>query len=157
MRGKEAPRSSRDAHRGECDAERACSACDPSAGARAASLEPFVVGNEFEPAEGRAPAAGRQPRAVSLLAEEAAGVPIIRLPCVVVLANMTPVQIMDRIRKALDADERPQVEIAKAAKIHRVNLAQFKSGDRDLPLKALTTLADVLGMEITVKEKKGRL
>lgn len=70
---------------------------------------------------------------------------------------MTPMQIMDRIRKALDADERPQPEIAKAAGIKNpVNLRQFKAGIRPLPLKTLARLAAVLGLEITVIEKKSR-
>jgi len=67
---------------------------------------------------------------------------------------MSPMQIMDRIRKAVDSDERPQREIAKAAGIHHVNLSQFKAGKRDLPLDSLCTLAKVVGLEITVQERK---
>lgn len=67
---------------------------------------------------------------------------------------MTRMQIMNRIRKAIDDDPRPQQEIAKAAGIHFVNLSQFKSGARDLPLGRLCELAKVLGLEITVIERK---
>ena len=70
---------------------------------------------------------------------------------------MTPMQIMNRIRKALERDERSQTEIAKACGMHRVNLAQFKAGDRDLPLDSLVRLADVLGLELTVIERRKRL
>jgi transcriptional regulator with XRE-family HTH domain len=69
---------------------------------------------------------------------------------------MTPMQIMDRIRKALERDERPQRTIAKAAGIHHVNLSQFKAGQRSLPLDTLCTLAGVLGLEITVQDRPKR-
>jgi len=63
-------------------------------------------------------------------------------------------QIADRIRKAIERDGRTQREIAKAAKIHEVNLAQFKLGNRELPLETLCRVAKVVGLEITVQDKK---
>jgi hypothetical protein len=64
------------------------------------------------------------------------------------------VEIMQAIRDAVTRDPRPQQDIAKAAKIHHVNLSQFKAGARPLPLKALCKLAEVVGLEITVKRAK---
>lgn len=61
---------------------------------------------------------------------------------------------MSAIRDALNRTERPQVEIAKAARMHPVNLSQFKAGKRPLPLDTLCDLAEVLGLEITVKRQR---
>jgi transcriptional regulator with XRE-family HTH domain len=66
------------------------------------------------------------------------------------MAKMTPMQIMNAIRKALEQDERSQRDIAKAAGVHHVNLSQFKSGKRDLPLDTLCDLAKVLGLAVKV-------
>jgi transcriptional regulator with XRE-family HTH domain len=58
------------------------------------------------------------------------------------------------IRRALAADPRPQIEIAKAAGLHPVNLSQFKAGKRELPFDSLVALAKVVGLEISAKPKK---
>lgn len=79
------------------------------------------------------------------------------LPTLADTAKVSPVEIMSAIRDALNRTERPQVEIAKAAGIHPVNLSQFKAGDRTLPLAALCKLAEVVGLEITVKRAKRAL
>lgn len=60
--------------------------------------------------------------------------------------------VADEIRKALSSDRRPASEIAGAADIHVINLYQFKSGSRDLPLATLERLARVLGLKITTKK-----
>lgn len=61
---------------------------------------------------------------------------------------------MQAIRDAVAKDQRPQVDIAKAAGIHAVNLSQFKAGTRTLPLDALCRLAGVVGLELTVRRAK---
>jgi transcriptional regulator with XRE-family HTH domain len=70
------------------------------------------------------------------------------------MATMTPMQIMDRIRKALRADDRTSAEIAAKAGMDAVNVRQFKAGIRTLPLDTLCKLAAVLGLEIRVEEKR---
>lgn len=69
---------------------------------------------------------------------------------------MSPVQIREKLRKALTADKRPQTEIARKIGITPSSLRRFKADIRDLSLDALTKLAVELGLEITVIEKKGK-
>lgn len=64
-------------------------------------------------------------------------------------------QIANVVRKALSQVE-SVTEIADKTGIHRVNLYQFKAGDRTLPLDTLVKLAGALGLEITIQPKKGR-
>jgi DNA-binding Xre family transcriptional regulator len=66
---------------------------------------------------------------------------------------MTPVQIMDKIRRAMIADGRSSVELEAATDIHQVNIRQFKAGKRELPLEQLAKLAKALNLEITVTDK----
>lgn len=68
---------------------------------------------------------------------------------------MTGMELVETIRRAIDADARPQREIAEAAKINAVNLSQFKHGGW-LRVDSLCRLAHALGLEITVKERKKR-
>ena len=68
---------------------------------------------------------------------------------------MTAVQIANTVRKALSQVESVTAVAAKTG-IPRVNLYQFKAGGRDFPLKTLVTLADAVGLEITVQAKKRR-
>jgi transcriptional regulator with XRE-family HTH domain len=68
------------------------------------------------------------------------------------MAKVSPVEIQNKVREAIARDERPQQEIARAAGIHYVNLSQFKAGARSLPLDTLCKLAEVVGLEITVKK-----
>ena len=59
----------------------------------------------------------------------------------------------DEIRNLVKADSRTRVDIAAAADIHVVNLSQFISGARSLPLKTLQRLASALGCDITLRRK----
>jgi hypothetical protein len=61
--------------------------------------------------------------------------------------------VADQIRAALAKAEQPAADISRATGIHRVNLSQFKSGRRDLPLSALELLADHLGYQIIAVPK----
>jgi transcriptional regulator with XRE-family HTH domain len=70
------------------------------------------------------------------------------------MAKVSPVQIMDAIRNALTKSDMPQQDIARRAKIHPVNLSQFKAGKRALPLDTLCDLAEVVGLEVKVARKR---
>lgn len=67
---------------------------------------------------------------------------------------MTPMEIAARVRKALERDGRPQSEIAKRLGINAVTLRKFKADLKPLSFETLTALAEELGLEITVREKK---
>lgn len=66
---------------------------------------------------------------------------------------MNGMELMNAIRKAVEADPRPQKDIARAAKMNPVNLSQFKHGDA-LTIDSLCRLADVLGLTIRVEPKR---
>jgi hypothetical protein len=65
--------------------------------------------------------------------------------------------LADQIRQAAGKDKRPRVALAKAAGLHHVNLSQFISGARSLPLPALERLAAALGLSISLSRRAKRL
>jgi hypothetical protein len=64
--------------------------------------------------------------------------------------------LSDQLRAALIDTEIPITEIAKATGVHRVNITQFRSGKRDLPLRSIETIADFLGFELRLIERDKR-
>lgn len=61
-------------------------------------------------------------------------------------------QIADVIRDRVKSDPRTQVQIARLAKIHPINMNQFATGKQVPKLDALCRIAAVLGMEISVSD-----
>ena len=62
-------------------------------------------------------------------------------------------EVLKQLRALLLADPRTSEEIAKLAKMHPVNVRQFRTGHRDLPLKKLEILARILGAQIVVAKR----
>lgn len=70
---------------------------------------------------------------------------------------MTPMEISERIRKALKASGRKSPDVAGKLGIEPTSLRLFKNGTRPLSFDVLSKLADELGLEITVQERKRRV
>jgi hypothetical protein len=70
---------------------------------------------------------------------------------------MTGEEIAQAIRKALSGDKRSLKALAQLTHVQRIELFQFKIGKRDFTLDELATLAEALGLEITVSRRKGKL
>lgn len=65
--------------------------------------------------------------------------------------------LSDQVRALLAETDHPAVRIAEAANVHQVNLSQFRSGKRDLPLKNLEAIADFLGYRVVLEKKTTRI
>lgn len=62
---------------------------------------------------------------------------------------MTNAEAVNRqVRAAIDADPRTLDQIAAAAGIQPVNVRQFRTGSRALPVGLLAKLAEALGYEL---------
>lgn len=61
--------------------------------------------------------------------------------------------ILSELRKAVRADRRSQIEIARAAKMHPVALSRFMRGRRDLTIGAAEKLARALGFSVKLVGK----
>ncbi len=66
---------------------------------------------------------------------------------------------MDDLRKAVSAATsggQSITAIAERARIHRVSLSRFMTGDRDLSIEAAEKLATALGIVFVAKPAKGK-
>jgi transcriptional regulator with XRE-family HTH domain len=64
--------------------------------------------------------------------------------------------LSDQIRDALDQSDHSTAEISRATGVHRVNLSQFKSGRRALPLVSLEAIAEFLGFSIVLVPRRDK-
>jgi hypothetical protein len=65
--------------------------------------------------------------------------------------------ITEVLRRALKADKRPLLQVARAAGLPYASLYGFRSGERKgLRLESAERLAKVLGLELRPKARKGR-
>ena len=64
--------------------------------------------------------------------------------------------LADQIRAALVDVSETNTEISRRTGVHRVNLVQFRSGTRDLPLKSLEALLEFLDFEIALIPRRSR-
>ena len=60
----------------------------------------------------------------------------------------------DQIRQAIENCGKTRYRISKEVGISQPTLSRFMSGERGLTMKALDTLADYLGLNITTKRKR---
>ncbi len=65
-------------------------------------------------------------------------------------------RILDAICAAIEASDRTRYRIAKDTGISQPQLSRLMSGERGLSIDALETLADYLGLEITMRPKQRR-
>ncbi len=68
-------------------------------------------------------------------------------------------QLLDAIRKAIEASGKTRYRIAQESGIAESVLSRLMSGERGLSIDGLEQLADYLGLEISIrpaKRKKGR-
>ncbi len=66
------------------------------------------------------------------------------------------VRLLDEIRDAIEASGKTRYRIAHESGIAESVLSRLMSGERGLSIDALETLADYLGLEITIRPKQGR-
>ena len=64
--------------------------------------------------------------------------------------------LSDQVREALAQSEHTASEIARATGVHHVNLSQFKSGRRALPLVSLEAIAEFLGFSIVLVPRRDK-
>ena len=63
--------------------------------------------------------------------------------------------IRNALRKAIEANPKSRYTIARETKIPEPTLCLFMQGKRGMLLERLEYLADYLGLEITIRPKKG--
>lgn len=61
-----------------------------------------------------------------------------------------PDSISETLKRAISESDRPVDEISGAAGVSQNMIAQFLSGQRDIPMAAADRLASVLGLKLTV-------
>ena len=66
------------------------------------------------------------------------------------------VKLTDQVRQAASKCGMGQNALARAAGIHKAAMSRFISGERGLSMEALDALADVLRLDVVVREKHGR-
>ncbi len=65
-------------------------------------------------------------------------------------------RLLDEIRDAIDASGKTRYRIAQESGIAESVLSRLMSGERGLSIDALETLADYLGLELTMRPKQRR-
>ena len=65
-------------------------------------------------------------------------------------------KMLDDIRKAIDASDKTRYRIWQETGLTQAHLSKVMSGERGLSLDAMETLADCLGLEITIRPKRRR-
>ena len=65
-------------------------------------------------------------------------------------------RLLDEIRDAIEASGKTRYRIAQESGIAESVLSRLMSGERGLSIDALETLADYLGLTITIKHKRVR-
>lgn len=66
------------------------------------------------------------------------------------------IKLSDQIRQAVDESGLSRYSICKAAGIDQATMSRFMAGKVGLLLVTLDALADVLGLDITTRAKRGR-
>ena len=65
-------------------------------------------------------------------------------------------QLLDAIRKAIEASGKTRYRIAQESGVAESVLSRLMSGERGLSINALEQLADYLDLEIVIRQKRPR-
>ncbi len=63
-------------------------------------------------------------------------------------------RILDAICEAIEASDKTRYRIAKDTGISQAHLSRLMSGERGLSIDTLVQLADYLGLEITIRQRR---
>ena len=69
---------------------------------------------------------------------------------------MLVARLLDEIKRAIDASGKTRYRIAQEADIAQSQLSRLMRGDAGLSVDSVERLADYLGLEITIRPKRGR-
>lgn len=64
-------------------------------------------------------------------------------------------QTQDELRSRIKAQRGAQADIARRADVSRAFVSEYVNGGRNIPVRHLSRILDVLGLEVTLTAKQG--
>ena len=65
-------------------------------------------------------------------------------------------KILDEIRRAIKASDKTRYRLSKETSVPQSQLSRLMTGEKGLSFEALERLADALGLDIVIQQKKSR-